>query len=559
MESSIRRAAVDAARERAWPAIGLLAAVLVTTFLWKLYQARSFMRQLQRQGKPMPPHHWLLGHLPIAARVFRSLPPHAHLLLIADQIRRLHPELDTAFYLDVWPFGPPALMVVSPEIVSQFTQEGNLPKYKGVRRFLKPLTGKKDLVTMEGHEWKHWRNNFNPGFRASNIMDMVPTMIEEVRTYRDIIHQHAKTGDMFPLELPTLAMSMDIIGRVVMDEKFNSQREYNPLCEGLIDQLAWCDAGLHANPLGYVNVARPFVQRYNAWRMNSYVDPLLEQRYETVHQRKGSKFIVDLIMGAYVKENNVDKPPPKIDSEFSEFMRAQVKLFLQAGHDTTAASIVFTLHLLSKHPDTLRRLRSELDAVFGSPDPPSTCDVLSKKPHLLNQCDFLLAVVKETLRIYPPTATARSGLPGFDLTDPSNGNAPLPTEGCLVVGNHFGIHHNPRFWPRADEFVPDRWLVAEGHELYPVRNGWRPFERGPRNCLGQELAMTEIRLVVAIMCREFDFREAYGESDRARGLETERLRVNGERCYQIIRGGGHPSDNYPCRVHLVGKADGKTA
>lgn len=116
------------------------------------------------------------------------------------------------------------------------------------------------------------------------------------------------------------------------------------------------------------------------------------------------------------------------------------------------------------------------------PDVTATCDVLEKNPHLLNNCDFLLAVVKEMLCIHLPTATARFGLPGFSLLDPPDGTG-LPTANCLVVGNHYGIHHNPRFWPRADDFVPDRWLVGEGHPLYPVKNGWRPFERGPRNCL----------------------------------------------------------------------------
>lgn len=510
------------------------------------------MRQLQREGMPMPPHHWLLGHIPIAAKIFQALPPHAHLLLIADQVRRIYPHLDTAFYLDVWPFGPPTLMVISPELVSQFTQDNSLPKYKGVRKFLKPLTGKKDLVTMEGHDWRHWRRNFNPGFSATNVMDMVPTMVQEIRTYKDIIHQHAVAGDIFPLELPTLAMSMDIIGRVVMDQKFNSQKSYNPLTSALIDQLAWCEAGLHSNPLQYVNIARPIVQQYNAWRMNSYVDSWLKRRYETMHQRAKTKYIVDLIMSAYMKQNSPNGRSTKMDAVFSEFMRAQVKLFLQAGHDTTAASIVFTLYLLSKHPESLRRLRDELDAIFGS-DTTSICDLLEEKPHLVNQCSFLLAAVKETLRIYPPTATARFGLPGFYLTDPSGGKK-LPTENCLVVGNHFGIHHNPRFWPRVEEFVPERWLVDEGHPLYPVKNGWRPFERGPRNCLGQELAMMEIRLVVAIMVREFDFQDAYAESDRKKGQKSENLRVNGERAYQIIRGGGHPSENFPCRVSLFRRA-----
>ncbi|KAK0714467.1 cytochrome P450, partial [Apiosordaria backusii] len=346
---------------RIWQTICVVIAVAVVSFLWRLYRARSHMWRLQRNGMPMPPHHWLFGHLGVAAKIFRSLPPHAHLLLIADQVRREYPHLDTAFYLDIWPFGPPTLMVISPELVSQFTQDVSLPKFEGLRKFLEPLTGKKDLVSMEGHEWRHWRSKFNPGFSAGNILSMIPAMVEEFRAYRDVIRQHALQGDIFPLELPTLAMSMDIIGRVVLDQRFNSQQSFNALTGGMVDQVAWCDAGLHANPLQYLNIARPFVQRYNTWRMNSYLDPILKQRYATIRQRPKSKVIADLIMSTYAGHPSqpTDKQQPRMDPDFSEFMRAQVKLFLQAGHDTTAASIVFALYLLSRHPAVLRRLRSE--------------------------------------------------------------------------------------------------------------------------------------------------------------------------------------------------------
>ncbi|KAL2126410.1 hypothetical protein VTI74DRAFT_967 [Chaetomium olivicolor] len=536
---------------RAWQTILLVTAVAVVNFLWRLYRARSHMRRLQREGMPMPPHHWLFGHIGVAAKIFRSLPPHAHLLLIADQVRREYPNLDTAFYLDIWPFGPPTLMVISPDLASQFTQDASLPKFEGLRKFLEPLTGKKDLVSMEGQEWRHWRSKFNPGFSAANILSMIPAMVEEFRGYRDVIYQHALTGDIIPLELPTLALSMDIIGRVVLDQHFHSQKSFNSLTAGMVDQVAWCEAGLHSNPFQYLNIARPFVQRYNTWRMNSYLDPVLRQRYATIRQRPKSKFIADLIMSTYIDPAHPDKHLKTVDSDF-EFMRSQVKLFLQAGHDTTAASIVFTLYLLSKHPAALSRLRAELDTVFGGPET-DACALLTEKPHLLNNCPFLHAVVKETLRVYPPTASARAGQPNFFLAD---GDKRLPTERCLVVSNHFGIHHNPRFWPRADEFVAERWLVAEGDPLYPVKNGWRPFERGPRNCLGQELALTEIRLVVALVVREFEVLDAYEECDAKKGLKRGSLEVNGERVYQIMRGGGQPSENFPCRLRLRTKEYG---
>lgn len=532
-------------------ALSFMLAIGTITMLWffyKLYGARSHMRRLQRNGMPMPPHHWLFGHILVAARVFGGLPPYAHLLLIADQVRRVYPHLDTAFYLDTWPFAPPTLMVICPDMAAQFTQTYSLPKYHGVRQFLKPLTGKKDLVTMEGHEWKHWRVKFNVGFSAKNIANLVPAMIKDVHIYKSVLSKHAEAGDIFPLEHPTLAMSMDIIGRLVLNHELNSQTSHNPMTMALLDQVAWCNAGMHSNPLQYINVARPLVQKYNTWRMNSYLDPLLKQMYEQIRKGSKSSFIADLMMLSYSEDRSSTCRPSAMDPVFSEFLRAQVKLFLQAGHDTTAASIVYTLYMLQKHEDCKERLRKELDMVFG-PDPSTTCDKIAKSSHLLNQCVFLLAVIKETLRLYPPTATARYGLPGFFVTSPDGKQ--LPTEKCLVVSNHHGLQRNPRFWPRAEEFLPERWLVNKNHPLYPVHNGWRPFERGLRNCLGQELAMTEIKVVVAVVVREFDVTDAYAEHDIRQGQAHKSLHVGGDRAYQITRGGCHPSEGFPCRIRVL--------
>ena len=94
------------------------------------------MQRLQQEGMPTPPNHWLFGHIPVVVKIFGGLPPQAYLLFIADQVRRAYPHLDTAFYLDIWPFGLPSLMTISPELTAQYTQDKSLPKYGGVHQFL---------------------------------------------------------------------------------------------------------------------------------------------------------------------------------------------------------------------------------------------------------------------------------------------------------------------------------------------------------------------------------------------------------------------------------------
>ncbi|KAF2726486.1 cytochrome P450 [Polyplosphaeria fusca] len=524
-------------------AIGLL-----SLFCLKLYNARKFFRQLQSQDLPMPPHHWLLGHLSLAAQITKSLAPYAAGGYIADQVRQRYPDLNAAFYLDVWPFSRPVLAILDPDMMHQLTQQGKeVAKDPGLRTFLQPLTGKEDLVTMEGATWKRWRSIFNPGFSANHITSLIPDMVDKVLVFRDILAGKAQSGELFHLEQLTLKLTIDIIGGAVMDHEFHSQTRHNRMTAALRRQLQWCTMGIEMNPLDNLkNFIRPIVHAYNTSIMNKYLTHELEQRYSSVldQQHNPGKSVIDLALKAYVDEypNSNGIPAP-----FKSAAMAQIKLFIFAGHDTTSTATVFTFHLLYKHPEVLKRLREEHDAVLGpTADVPSR---LASKPRLLNQLTYTLASIKEALRIYPTVSTIRNGEPDLHLSGPDGRR--FPTENCMIWGDHYSNHHNPRVWDRPEEYLPERWLCAEGDPLYPPKHAWRPFEKGPRNCIGQELALTEIKIILALTIRDFDILDAYAEFDKANGGSMDR-KVNRQRAYMVrIGGGGHPADGYPCRARSL--------
>ena len=164
----------------------------------------------------MPPHSFLFGHLRFVASIVAEMPPYAHGVYIADRIRQRFPEMDTAFYLDIWPVGQPYLMVISPDLLSQLTQINQLPKDPGLQTFLKPLAGRQNLVTMEGSTWKYWRSIFNPGFSASHISFLIPGMVEKVEIFNGKVRKYAEKGQMFFLEEMALNLTIDIIGGAVM-------------------------------------------------------------------------------------------------------------------------------------------------------------------------------------------------------------------------------------------------------------------------------------------------------------------------------------------------------
>jgi sterigmatocystin biosynthesis cytochrome P450 monooxygenase len=210
---------------------------------------------------------------------------------------------------------------------------------------------------------------------------------------------------------------------------------------------------------------------------------------------------------------------------------AQIKLFIFAGHDTTSAGTIFTYHLLAQHPDILSKVRAEHGHVFG-PNVTDTASVLSSKPELLNRLPYTLAVIKESLRIYLAVAALRDGQPDFYIS--GDDDQRFLTNHCIVWGDHYGTHHNPCHWPQPDEFLPRRWLVPEGDPLYPPKNAWRPFEREPRNCIGQEVALTEIKVMLVLTIRQFNVRDAYEEFDVLKG-NPKGWNVNGQRAYMMRR------------------------
>lgn len=87
-----------------------------------------------------------------------------------------------------------------------------------------------------------------------------------------------------------------------------------------------------------------------------------------------------------------------LSGDFVDDVVGLTKLFVFAGHDTTAVTLSFAFHYLWKFPETLKKLRDEHDQVFGT-DTKKVSDLLRESPHLLSALPYTAGVVKETLRL----------------------------------------------------------------------------------------------------------------------------------------------------------------
>jgi len=519
----------------------------------------------------MPEWNWWTGHLLVLKDNLDRLPADAN-VYYAMQDLVLKQYADTEIFLmDYWPIHEPLLMVSSPEVAVQVSNKYTLQKPHNSSKSFAPIVGGDSLISMNGEDWKTWRVLFNPGFSANHMMDLVPAIVDSVDVFCSLLREKANAG-IFSLSEMTMRLTMEIITRVTLDADLNNQRSEHPYAHALNTIVAW-----HSfwDPRIVLNPARPFVQWYYGNIVYSFVRGELEKRFEEMKRErlasapnpsKRAKSVMALALDAYITQNNQTETLENLSlrDDFARLAINQIRLFVFAGNDSTSSTIDYTYHLLSKHPEALAKLREEHDIVFGPII--GTASLLKDQPTLLNQCTYTLAVIKEVLRLYPPSSSLREGRPGISVTD-NKGNI-YPTEDLGVTLMHYFIHRNTRFWPRASEFLPERWLAGPDHELYVSQsNGaYRPFEQGSRNCIAHTLVYNELRIVLILTARAFDISPAYEEWDlmqrqnegllkrvaRKWGLVGEKCKtVMGERAYQTSLAGAHPADGYPCRVTLV--------
>ena len=334
---------------------------------------------------------------------------------------------------------------------------------------------------------------------------------------------------------------------VVRNSRLDAQRSSNPLVDGLRMQIKWCTFGPDINPFVRYNPVRPLVHWYNSRRMNHYITEIIDTRFVELQSGgidfdKTNKSIIDLVLTTYLSEHAESKIQG-MDSTFKTFTMNQIKLFLFSGHDTTSSTVCYILYVLATKPDVLAKVRAEHASVLGS-DPLEFATMIASDPFLLNQLPYTNAVIKEVMRLYPAVSGTRAGEPNFSVRD-SEGRQ-FPTYGFLVWDNPQVVHRDPAYWYRPDDFIPERWLEEdEDAVLHPVKGAWRAFSHGPRNCIGQELATMEMKIIMVMVASRFDVTLAYGEWDKEKGLKGIRS-VYGERGYQIQR--AQPSENLPCYV-----------
>jgi cytochrome P450 len=165
--------------------------------------------------------------------------------------------------------------------------------------------------------------------------------------------------------------------------------------------------------------------------------------------------------------------------------------------------------LLGTRESIRHRLRREIQEVLGERTPG-----IEDVPHL----NTTRMVIEESMRLYPPIW----GLPRRVVADDEIGGFRIPG-GSTVLLSQFVTHRHPDVWRDADVFDPDRFTPERSAQR--LKCAYFPFLSGPHQCIGNEFAMLEMCLIVAMVLREFDLELLPDQAIRPLPLIT--LRPNG--------------------------------
>jgi cytochrome P450 len=335
----------------------------------------------------------------------------------------------------------------------------NYTKGEGMDR-VKILLGN-GIMTSEGDFWRRQRRMMQPSFHR-RVLDRFGELIHDVNeNYGARWAAKAAAGEPINLTEDLSELTLEIVLHSILGT-----------------DLERLERQLGANPFAVVakeqNRDLKFAFRFRS--LAKLVDDLIERRRREPEERFD---FLEMLMATRDRENDA----PMSNKELID----EVMTLIVAGHETTAAALTWTWHLISQHPDTAAQLEAEADTVtIGTPLGLDAAESLA----------FTHQVIQEALRLYPPGwLFTRRTLEADEL----GGFAIGPRTDVFI--SPYLLHRHPEFWSEPEEFRPERFAGADAEERHKF--AYIPFSVGPRHCIGENLALFEMLGHVSMMSRRF--------------------------------------------------------
>lgn len=387
------------------------------------------------------------------------------------------------------------------------------------------------LITVEGDEHKRQRRAMTPAFGLVEARALYPYFTRCAGSLVDKWLEIVSNGESGQAALVNVQAwlskaTLDAIGAGAFDYDFGALKgSDNELTKSyanvifhafgrlskqslfLLDALKWAPKGLAPWVLDRKKSAEMERLRKNKMYAHEVAMKLIENKRQELKDGTSRKDLLSLL----VKANSALRPDWRLNED--EIV-AQFRTIMFAGHETTSKTLTLALWELAKNRDVQERLRAEILETLGK------LRARSDNDFTVNDFDsmpYLLAVVKETLRVYPVAIEMLRTLQKDDILPLSRpivgisgrvyNEVPVPA-GTTIAISITGYNLNKDVWGSdAYEFRPEQWFEMDGKPESPtgVYGNLATFSGGHRSCIGWRFALIEMHSFLVALIRQFDF------------------------------------------------------
>nr|XP_020725893.1 phylloquinone omega-hydroxylase CYP4F2-like isoform X2 [Odocoileus virginianus texanus] len=440
---------------------------------------------------PQPPKlNWFFAHLYL-------VPPTEQGLRKSTQLAANYPR-----GYKIW-FGPitPMIVFCHPDMLQSITNASAAIASKDMEFYnlLKPWLGD-GLLLSAGDKWSRHRRMLTPAFHFNILkpyMKIFTKSTDIMHTKWECLvtegHTHLDIFEHISL------MTLDSLQKCVFSFDSNCQEKPSEYIAAILELSALAAKRnqqilLHMDFLYYLT---PDGRRFRrACRLvHDFTDAVIQERRRTLPSEGVDDFLkakaktktLDFIDVLLLTKDEDGKGLSDKD------IRAEADTFMFEGYDTTASGLSWVLYNLAKHPEYQERCRQEVQELLRDREPKEIeWDDLTQLP-------FLTMCIKESLRLHPAiTYITRHCTQDIMLPD----GRVIP-KGVICLISIFATHHNPSVWPDPEVYDPFRFDPENIKGRSPL--AFIPFSAGPRNCIGQTFAMTEMKVVLALTLLRFRF------------------------------------------------------
>jgi len=390
----------------------------------------------------------------------------------------------------------PAYLVVHPDGVNHVLQENHRNYVKSPDyRILARLLGE-GLLTSDGALWMRQHRLMAPMFHGQRVAEFGATIMDCTLQMLDHWNPIASQRQTFDVCAEMMKLTVEIIVRILLNVKVGGEqaREIGDAITVVNERFGEFDLG---TLLPFLPTPANLRSRCAAQSLHRIIAGMIEER-----RREGTDRgdLLSLLLAARDQDTGEAMSDQQLHNE--------TLTLILAGHETTANALSWTWYLLSQHPEPERKLHRELAEVLAG-RAPTVADLPSLR--------YTAMVIEESMRLYPPVwAVGRSPVADDEIL-----GFAIP-KGASVMLCQWLTHRHPDFWEEPERFDPERFspdrIAKRPHYAY------FPFGGGPRQCIGNTLALTEATLILAAVAQKYRLRMLPGHPVEPRALVSLRPR-----------------------------------